>query len=653
VAGSLLHDVFEAETTFLKNKVGSPLVRTLSAVALDSMTKDDVLLILEDICQTADVSEESMEDDEREEERNELTQKLVEVISSLATTPHKYITGQGCKTIMHEMRECIDQWACSSVQHHATNLLCLLASRFGVLHEVGSAIISLALREKDGNDVSPCIQSYFEFAAALNGLANPSTRSSQLPPVSNGSAGQQKEKSKLGVCRRTCTFIQTGEGFTEQHWYNCYTCGLLWDKGCCSLCVRVCHAGHDVGYSRKSSFFCDCGAEVASAVEENRTPCKCLCPVSEETVRALYEESSPVVDRTDVSTHQSDGFTNTLAESVFKRFPGEVKRSLQLLVEEAQTAEWNTSILTLFNNNYEKKPPASLDFSTIFSSTTPVSDASHGLLNLDSRRGSPLSLTPLVGTTILPLRAAKMNALKPRVNPLSAASHIRKVRTEGQLIASDDRGRLVCAESSSLLFFSGIACTNVRHIELSAAKHLTRSQLNVGGSERLKFEIYGIALCPENNRHLISWGASKACVNVLSKGFDSVERTIDLTLQLEPSECESEYLLELLWMTETIVIAICGTVIHVFDLKKTENDTCKATAHFVLAYEDVLIRSATFTSITLSDSGIQTKLAILLDTGRLHFIQMSVDKNGHLEEQGETYIEIGSGASFSSAGKSR
>ena len=33
---------------------------------------------------------------------------------------------------------------------------------------------------------------------------------------------------------RTCSFVETGEGFTEQHWYNCYTCGLLWDKVCSS-----------------------------------------------------------------------------------------------------------------------------------------------------------------------------------------------------------------------------------------------------------------------------------------------------------------------------------------------------------------------------------------------------------------------------------
>lgn len=58
-----------------------------------------------------------------------------------------------------------------------------------------------------------------------------------------------------------CRYARSGGEFVEQHWYNCNTCGLIGDKGCCAVCVRVCHSGHDVAYSRRSSFFCDCGAE--------------------------------------------------------------------------------------------------------------------------------------------------------------------------------------------------------------------------------------------------------------------------------------------------------------------------------------------------------------------------------------------------------
>ena len=41
---------------------------------------------------------------------------------------------------------------------------------------------------------------------------------------------------------RACSYSMK-RGFHGQHWYNCYTCGLTWDKGCCTLCALVCHAG--------------------------------------------------------------------------------------------------------------------------------------------------------------------------------------------------------------------------------------------------------------------------------------------------------------------------------------------------------------------------------------------------------------------------
>ena len=72
-----------------------------------------------------------------------------------------------------------------------------------------------------------------------------------------------------------CTYTKTGEDFKKQHWYNCHTCDLKWEKGCCSLCVKVCHAGHEVQYSRYSSFFCDCGAGQANG---GALRCHCLQP---------------------------------------------------------------------------------------------------------------------------------------------------------------------------------------------------------------------------------------------------------------------------------------------------------------------------------------------------------------------------------------
>jgi hypothetical protein len=94
----------------------------------------------------------------------------------------------------------------------------------------------------------------------------------------------------------------------------------------------------------------------------------------------------------------------------------------------------------------------------------------------------------------------------------------------------------------------------------------------------------GMALNSQNDRHLLVWGVAKACVCIVSKTFDCFERIIDLKLNLEPSE-ECEYLVKCEWMpqSELQIVAVCGAVVHVFDLKRTENNTCDATTHYALA----------------------------------------------------------------------
>ncbi|EOD21681.1 hypothetical protein EMIHUDRAFT_207692 [Emiliania huxleyi CCMP1516] len=54
------------------------------------------------------------------------------------------------------------------------------------------------------------------------------------------------ERRARQLACRVCTYAVTGSNFTDQHWYYCYTCGLTQSEGCCSVCIRVCHAGHVV-----------------------------------------------------------------------------------------------------------------------------------------------------------------------------------------------------------------------------------------------------------------------------------------------------------------------------------------------------------------------------------------------------------------------
>jgi len=113
-----------------------------------------------------------------------------------------------------------------------------------------------------------------------------------IPIVTGTKSAAASSIKASGPKQTSCTFVSTHGEFTEQHWYNCYTCGLTWDKGCCSLCARVCHKGHDVGYSRKSSFFCDCGAEVRTTA--GRISCKCLAPLLPALLSSVHGKEAKV-----------------------------------------------------------------------------------------------------------------------------------------------------------------------------------------------------------------------------------------------------------------------------------------------------------------------------------------------------------------------
>ena len=60
-----------------------------------------------------------------------------------------------------------------------------------------------------------------------------------------------------------CTYVKTGNSFQVQKFFRCITCGLgdTNHKGACKICVKTCHAGHDVRFSKNDLFFCDCGLE--------------------------------------------------------------------------------------------------------------------------------------------------------------------------------------------------------------------------------------------------------------------------------------------------------------------------------------------------------------------------------------------------------
>ena len=243
----------------------------------------------------------------------------------------------------------------------------------------------------------------------------------------------------------------------------------------------MCHKNHDVGYSRKSSFFCDCGAEEVSS--GSRQKCKCLTPIDDTTFNLL--NSNEVATSID---GQSQREVDNPAKLLFLTYPEECANALQLLTKEAKTSSWNQTILTLFKSFKTDR----FDFSFLHESAQVGSKSYLERPDLSLRCGVPLNLQLLDNQSMLPVRAAKAGSVKIGMMSSSPVTHMRRHRNGRHLIESDVRGRIVCAESNSLLFFSAIPSINTRHMATPYSSHLSRSQLCCLGSERVSFDVHGI-----------------------------------------------------------------------------------------------------------------------------------------------------------------
>jgi hypothetical protein len=83
----------------------------------------------------------------------------------------------------------------------------------------------------------------------------------QLVVLLRGPEQAVDPRVQQAINANVCTFVVTGSQYTPQAWYQCYTCNLLGNEGCCEVCAQICHKGHQLSARQFSrQFFCDCGA---------------------------------------------------------------------------------------------------------------------------------------------------------------------------------------------------------------------------------------------------------------------------------------------------------------------------------------------------------------------------------------------------------
>lgn len=272
---------------------------------------------------------------------------------------------------------------------------------------------------------------------------------------------------------------------------------------------------------------------------------------------------------------------------------------------------------------------------------------------LVNRSGTPLELERLENPKLVPIRAARAGSFNVKLALDSATDRVKRTMLARHgvvrsAVVADSRGRLIIAEPSSLVFCSILPAINTRYVDDPLTSQIGRSQMSVVTSHSLSFDIVGMQICKQNERHVVVWGSSEACVVVLKKHGNGVEKAVHLDLDLDPHECDSDFVLGCDWVpaSQTLVAVACGTFVKVYSVVTAKNDEIIIPQlSYNVAYEAV-IKDTAWVSLPFPSRDKQSDhrkrkliLFLLMDTGRLHEMQLQLDGQGNLDGQGSSFLE--------------
>jgi hypothetical protein len=181
-------------------------------------------------------------------------------------------------------------------------------------------------------------------------------------------------------------------------------------------------------------------------------------------------------------------------------------------------------------------------------------------------------------------------------------------------------------------------------------------------SSPIPFNIIGICLNPENERHLLVWGVSEACVVIIKPHWDGVETKIDLVLDLDQPDGESDYLVMCGFIpgSQTSLVVGCGHYVRVFDMARSKDNRANAIVAYNLGF-DVSLRDIALVPLSPwesleGDSGprnqpcVLSRMFMLLENGRLHTVDLKADSEGRMESPGDEPCELSGSVSLPTAG---
>ena len=318
-----------------------------------------------------------------------------------------------------------------------------------------------------------------------------------------------------------------------------------------------------MGYSRKSSFFCDCGAEVKT--NAGRISCKCLSSVSPPDLRASNPDDVEAMDnlrgRSGSDLHDIGNesyFWNEAISVTAKHFYDTANKSLEVFVKSIDSSMIG-DLFDTFNAQFDLWTNEESMHSFLSSAGKEFSVAntpgeSQEDLSITARDGVHLDIEKLGSPPFSPLRMTRTNAINSKISTdlsisKSKKNLLTKNAVERGILAADSRGRLIVAEPKSLIFCGALPIVNTRHSSNCLDNGLLRSQLCVLGTHKLDFGVVGVSVSPQRDRHVVVWGFTSARFLILSATCDKVEISIELTTSLDTTDCDSNYIVKSEWVT--------------------------------------------------------------------------------------------------------
>ena len=363
-----------------------------------------------------------------------------------------------------------------------------------------------------------------------------------------------------------CTYTESENTFVEQHWYYCYTCNLTFSEGICTPCAKICHKDHDVSYSRKSRFFCDCGAGAVRGFK-----CTALKP-------RLAELPPPP----------------SMADSLSC-----------VATQEHQEAKPSPSAMPLAVENLDVSPLIQLLFDSSFLHALTrllnslVVKVAHGGAGKDSNLSSVTELLnspsrPHYSVVTGPLRASKqfkISSFSMKLRGDGDNSNLKALLSRGEVfphrLAVSSQNRVAIAERDHVLIgdlSNLLADGPSTQTVATGAEPLARAAFFQLSRVVLPFSALHVVFNPLRPTHL-AVAALQQCRVVKLSEKGTIMHQLEINLSLEALGDEY-YIKNILWVpgSEVQLAVVTNSFVKVYDLSKD----CISPTHFYSLVEEAI-----------------------------------------------------------------